>query len=122
MRLCKLSLEMHSEFLETSFHISDLVRQLVKLILTAILFASNFKSIANIIFLLPILFFILFIFISHKWGKVYRIIFMVNHHYQLVSIQFQPLSPAKISLHLLLLIIISNRFINSHLLFLLNKI
>ena len=41
LRLCNLSLEMHSKFLETSFRISDLVRQLVKQILTAILFSSN---------------------------------------------------------------------------------
>ena len=70
LRLCSLSLKMHSKFLETSFRISDLVRQLVKLILTAILFASNYKFIANIIFPIAILFRIVFIFISHKWGKI----------------------------------------------------
>ena len=59
---------MHLKFPQTSFRISDLVRQLIKFILTAILFVSNWKFFANIIFLIPILILFLFIFISHKWG------------------------------------------------------
>jgi hypothetical protein len=53
--------------------------------------------------------------------KVYKIIFMVSHLYQLVSIQVQLLNQPILSLHLHLLNIFSIRFINSQLL-ILNKI